>query len=628
VIDAVIDGRTYRFDEDDVFDHGGEADVYRFYPDPEFTRRHGNAAYVIKIFREDTEVQRRAARERQTKLRSFPQGLPANVVTPTALAYDLGRTKVIGYVMAFVPDATKLIEFKTRDYRVKHRVTTAQICRILVNLYDLVVAIHARGIVIGDFNDKNVLVGPNFEVYLIDADSLQYGSWECPAFVAGFVDPLICARPDPTHPKSFTALRKVHPHSTRTDWYAFSVIVFQLFMFAHPYMSGLHHPAKGEGPRRKGVQRIHRRLSVFHPRVGAQQSMTPLENLPDPLSTYFFNTFVRDVRGSFPRELLSPNLWTICGSCRTLHGRVKCPSCGAPGVANATTQSRRLNGRILAVAPAGDKTRCVYHEGGAYRREGGIELWRRAHDDRLSALVAGDRTVFASGSSFVLFNGHRPPERRSTQCVYGKTTVAANSRHVYWIHGSELVRDDGHSGPTTIGTIARNTTSIWTGERFGLALAQGGVLSKVLTFSASGQGMLGSYSLPLEFGTVIDAQCVINDDLAWLKVTSRTRKGTIVHRCYVFDAYGRLLARTVGRQGELAWLDQFNSSALALRSKLIVPVRRAGMVQIGIKGNELRQEMVHHGTEPLTQEATVGLYAHNGGILHASTTSITPITVR
>lgn len=628
MIDAVIDGRNYRFDDEDpniLVGHGGEADVFRFNPHTDFSRRYGNKAYVIKIFREDTEVQRRAARERQTKLRNFPSGLPGNVVTPVALAYDRWGTKVIGYVMVLVPNATPLIEFKTRAYRTANRVTTAQLCRVLANLHALIVAVHACGVVIGDLNDKNVLVGPNLEVYLLDADSLQYGSWECPAFVTGFVDPLICARPDPAHPKSYNNLRKAHPHSTHTDWYAYSVIVFQLFVLAHPYTSGLHHPAKGDGPRRKGVQRIHRRLSVFHPRVGLPQTMVPLDNLPQQLLQYFLAVFTRDQRGTFPRELLTTNLWMTCGTCHIEHGRSKCPRCGAPGVASSPPRSTQLNGHILAVAQQGGRTRCVYHESGAYRREGGQQLWQRSRDDRLSALVAGDRTVLASGASFALFNGHRPPERRSTQCVYGKTTVAANSRHVYWISGSSLVRDDAHGAITVIGTVAPHMTSVWVGERFGLVLVQAGVLSKVLTFGE--QGMLGSYSMPLELGTVTDAQCVISDGFAWLKVTSRTKNGTVIYRCYAFDPYARLRATASARQGQLAWLDQFDSSALPVRDKLIVPVRRAGIVQVGMRGEELRQETVLNGTEPLTQDVTVGLcLANDNGVLHASRNTITRVT--
>lgn len=170
-------------------------------------------------------------------------------------------------------------------------------------------------------------------------------------------------------------------------------------------------------------------------------------------------------------------------------------------------------------------------------------------------------------------------------------------------------------------------TSVWVGERFGLVLVQAGVLSKVLTFGE--QGMLGSYNMPLELGTVTDAQCVISDGLAWLKVTSRAKNGAVIHRCYAFDPYARLRATASARQGQLAWLDQFDSSALPVRDKLIVPVRRTGIVQVGLYGNELRQETVLNGTEPLTQDVTVGLcLANDNDVLHASRNTITRVSTR
>ena len=57
MITAVIDGQTYRIDDEDrnlLVGNGGEADVYRFTPTSEFLTRYGSGRYVVKIFRPAT----------------------------------------------------------------------------------------------------------------------------------------------------------------------------------------------------------------------------------------------------------------------------------------------------------------------------------------------------------------------------------------------------------------------------------------------------------------------------------------------------------------------------------------------------------------------------------------------
>jgi H/ACA ribonucleoprotein complex subunit 3 len=628
VITAVIDGQPYRFDEEDkrlLVGSGGEADVFRFFANADFTRRYGSGLCVLKIFRKaQNDAQRRAARERQAKLQAFPRGLPRNVVAPITLAYDESG-QVIGYVMAFVPDGTPLIEYKKAKFCRDHGVTPEVILRIMTNLHDLVTALHALGITIGDFNDKNVLVTPSHEVYVLDADSFQYGRWECPAFVPTFVDPKIVRLRDDR-----PVFRKIGQHEPTTDWYAFTVMLFQLLIRVHPYTGGFYTAAPGEGPVRD-LKRIELRLGAFHPKVKLPSIATPFESVPDGIVQCFRLVFEKEMRGVFPKQLLQT---TRQGPPRstpaapTAHP-VPPPRPQAPPLPPRRPQATSNPAmRLLSVSLQGGQPRYVYHESGSYRREGGrVVCSAPTHDARLSAFPAGDRTVLASlpSSSFAIFDGAgRNSGMVQTQTQFDRVTVAANGQHVYWIRGSELVRDDRRGGAVPIGKVAANSTSVWVGERFGVALVQAGVLTKVLTFNASGAGF-HDLTLPPNFGTVIDASCVVGDDLAWL-VLSTQLSGRVVNQCFVLNSQAQLQATAEATKDDGTWLGSMTSAAHATGNKLLVPVPRVGIVRVGITGQQARPEITYPGTSALVpnKDATVGLTYSSAGVLHYSTNSTTP----
>lgn len=586
---AVIDGQAYRIDDEDpqlLIATGGEANVFRFTPSAEFVRRYGRGRFVLKIFRKaTTDALRRAASERQTKLPAFPNGIDAGVIGPVALARDTNN-QVIGYVMAFVSDGTPLIEFKSARFCRENSVTPERILRIMANLHRLVTAVHARGVVIGDFNDKNVLVLPNDEVCLLDADSFQYGNWECPTFVPGFVDPQI-VEPRSDAPNVF---RKIGRHSQLTDWYAFTVMLFQLLVRVHPYTDGFYASANGGGSI-KGVQRIHRRISAFTPGVTLPDIATPFDRIPANIVECFRLVFDQDQRGIFPLHLLDGTAQAT-PSPKPTPPRQAPPATPRPqprpGTTAATTPSSP--GLLLAVALQGGQTRYVTHHNGAYRRQGGDAFWTTPYDNRITAIPAGNRTVMAADTSFVIFDGTRHSGTMATQKVLGRTTVAANSRHVYWLNQNELVRDDPSGRTVRIANIATHTTSVWVGERFGVALVQAGVLTRAMVFTEHGETHV--LTLPPSFGSIVNAHCAISDKLAWLTVSTRFG-GRTVNRCYVLDDVAHLHASTEANHSDYTWLGNVTPAAHAAKAKLLVPVPGIGIVRVGFAGRQIRQELIY-----------------------------------
>src|SRR5205085_1033924 len=100
---------------------------------------------------------------------------------------------ILGYTMPLLQSTDPLLRYSERSFR-QTGISTQTVVQIFQDLHDTVSKLHFYQLVIGDFNDLNVLVRDT-EAYLIDADSFQFASFPCTVFTARFVDPLLC---DPT----------------------------------------------------------------------------------------------------------------------------------------------------------------------------------------------------------------------------------------------------------------------------------------------------------------------------------------------------------------------------------------------------------------------------------------------
>ena len=648
MIEAVIDGRVHHFDPDDeksVVGNGGEADVFWLNnPTENLKRLAGSARLVFKYFRDDSEAHLRAADERQKKLPALPKRLTDNVAAiakPLAFGYDR-QGRIIGYVMAFVPDATPLLSFKTHAYRDKNQVTIRQLLRVLRDVWALIGSVHKYDVVIGDLNDNNFLIKKReLTAVLLDVDSLSYGEWPSTSFTDAFICPLICRPPDTTDRKTFRKtvmrLKKAGDHTELTDWYAFCVIVFQLLARLHPYLSGVHNPAPGKREF-QGVARIHMRISVFDPRVKTPPEVMKTgihwDHWPPALLEFMKRVFTEDLRCVFPIELLDPQLWIECPSCNTPHGHLICPRCGAKGVdpkpvSYSTAAPKKSSGErhALITVPQGGELRGVFHIDGAYRREDMSVVWDTSYNPQVSALVSGARTVFTVGSAFVVTHDGQS-RKYKTNNLYGRTTVAANSRHYYWVNGSSLARDGRRGSTVSIGSVPFDATSVWVGETFGLAVVQTGILTEVRTFDAEEMGWTGSCYLDTEIGTVTDVTCVVGDELAWLVISSQAHDGTTTNKCYVLDRHANLRATAEARDGDGSWLGATPRAACAIGDKLLLAMADAGIVQIGIRARAATAELVMPGTARYVRDRSplVSLCRTNTGLFLTTTSKITRIS--
>lgn len=300
-----------------VIGQGGEADVLDL-GDGRVLKRYKQPDHP-DLAGDPLRAAEAAARLRDAadKLAAFPRGLPDAVIGPLAIARGR-RREVVGYAMRKVGGAPMFTLGEPRARRAA-AIDLADLRAAFLHLHATVTALHAAGVIIGDFNDGNVLVD-GARCHLIDADSLQYGRWPCPMFTERHVDPRLCDRAAP-------APVLVRPHDAASDWFAFATMLFRALAWVGPF-GGVHQPADPRA-RVAPAARSLRGPSVFAADVIYPRAAAPLAGLPDGLARYFREVFDGGTRGPFPRALLEDLPLARCAPCAIDHARAQCPACRA-----------------------------------------------------------------------------------------------------------------------------------------------------------------------------------------------------------------------------------------------------------------------------------------------------------
>lgn len=564
-MDVYLSGKRVRVAASMAIGKGGEADVYdigggsalKLFKGPEHPDLAGDAAAQASA--------RARLDEQQRKLRAFPAQLPGRVVAPRELATDRQGARVLGYAMTLVGGAEVLLSFSDPARR-RAGLGGARIAAVLSDLWATVRALHAAGVVIGDFNDLNVLVRGE-EAHVIDADSFQLGGFPCRVYTERFVDPLLCdaaaPRPEP-----------VRTHEVSSDWYAFAVMLMQSLLCVGPH-GGVHRP-RAAADRVPQAARPLRRITVFHPDVIYPRPALPLESLPDELLHELHRVFVLDHRAPFPRELLARLTWSRCGQCGLESARARCPVCDRAqgGVVQSVTIVRgalkatrifATSGVILAAAAEGGALRWLYHEGGEYRREDGRVVLRGPLDPALDFWIQGETTFVGRGAEVATLAPCAPPARAAVDPIEGRPAFAASAGWTAAVRGGRLYRRraraaaggiaaliEGEEG-APIGDVLAGQTRIWIGERFGLGFYRAGELAVAFVFDAARSGLRDGVKLPGLRGRLVGQAVHFDEDRAWVHLAAE-RAGRVIHHVTLVRADGVVLASAEGEPGDGTWL--------------------------------------------------------------------------
>jgi len=603
---------------------GGEADIYALSGD-----------MLLKLFKppdhpdyENNPSEQQGARDRiathQTKLRQFPTGLPSRVVTPVELAFDSRGRAIVGYTMRFAKGEL-IIRLSDKGFRLGN-VSNDVVVRAFKDFWQTVNSLHASKVVIGDFNDLNSFFNPSGEVWVIDADSMQFGSYLCKTFTAKFVDPKLC------DPKDSSPML-VKPHNTDSDWFAFASILMQSLLFVGPY-GGVYKP-KTARERIPHSARSLRRITVWDPDVIYPKPAAPYASLPDELLQQFHSMFKKDQRGPFPLQLLEKLSWKTCRKCGLEHSRQSCPICESQigglvvekivQTVTGKVSSKlilKTGGVILAAAYQNGLKYLVY-DNGEYRREDGEIVARAAFDPHLRSRISGSKTLMGKGNQMLVLEKGQIKSRVAVDVSGTIPQFDTNSKHLYFSQGGRLQRDGELDTFSYLGDVLEGQTRFWTGPTFGFGFYWAGRVRVAFVFDPERPGINDTVKLPSMGGQLIDAKCFFASDRCWFFWTSQ-EQGARKNHCVVVKKDGTVIAHSEALDGEDSWLG--NIGAKCAVGEILLSSTDDGIVAIKVENGSAVESRRYPETEPFV-DTECSILVGDGGIYVVRRSEITHLKV-
>lgn len=608
-MEVFINGKRYRLDPSDSIGKGGEADVYKL-----------DDQTVVKVFKQpdhpdvvgnptEEEAARRRIDEHQRKLREFPTIRKGRVVAPMALALDRSGQRILGYAMTFLKQSEVLLRYSERSFR-GTAIDNNEVAAIFTDLYETVEGVHDSDVVIGDFNDLNILVAKS-QAWLIDCDSWQFGQFFCTVYTEKFVDPLLC---DPKADRPMLA----RPHNKDSDWYAYSVMLMKCLVFCDPY-GGVYKP-KIASLGIPHTRRPLRRITVFHKDVRYPKPAIPYEALPDDLLQYFHEVFEKDRRGKFPIQYLKNFRWTRCANCQAEHARAICPTCRkvAPGavkqvvtVRGKVTATRifKADGEIIFATVQDGDLRYYYRENGMNFREGGVPTSTVTVPSARYRIHGADTLIGVNGKVATLSGRSTNPDLLYVDSFRNVPMFDSNGDKKFWIENGVLMKD-GRLAPERIGQVLQSQTLFWVGPKFGFGFYRAAELNVAFVFDCDAHGLNDSVKIPPMNGHVVDSTCFFTDKLCWFMVSLR-QEGKAINRCVVIAADGSIQAVAEAEEGDGSWLSTIRGKCAA--GKYLFGVTDDGLVRLEVSNGTVVKSAEYPDTEPFVDEGCQ-LFAGKSGL--------------
>lgn len=523
---------------------------------------------VAKIWREPNDPfyannknDQQAAAQRLSlyakKLKQFPRQLPPHIIGPKDFVTNKNGV-IIGYTMQFVRGAEVLIKYGDMAFRQQMNISNNEIVDIFKHLHTTLQQLHQRNIVIGDFNDLNVLVKDK-QVYMIDTDSYQFGNYPCTMYTDKFLDPLICQL---ATQNNVSFMQMVSPHTRLTDWYAYTIMLMKSLLFVHPY-GGVHKP-KDPSKKVKDSLRTLQRVSIFDKDVLYPRHAYPLQVLPQQLNEYFHKVLHKDVREMFPVHLIQNLVWHRCQSCGIEHATLHCLVCQVQHVILSQQSSANIkvvpvfqtSGTIVYTAVMHDKLYYIYHENGMYKRENGRVVIQGNHDRGLYFGINGNTTLLAKEHMLVSINPHEDTQKIAVDMMGNVPCFVSNADDIFWASNGILQRANTMGlqfTPYHAGMVLQGRTALWLGDDFGFGLYTAGGILQGFLFDAKSAAINDQCTIPTTTGQIINADCIFGHKRCWLLL--QVKQGSqYINICYAFNQQGKLLGQWQTHADDGSWL--------------------------------------------------------------------------
>ena len=209
----------------------------------------------------------------------------SNVIVPDKFLYS-PKGELLGYTMRYIPQSFLLCRLFTRTFKETNGVTQKMTIALVKAIQQTIKKIHQAGITVVDLNEMNILVTPDMvSPYFIDVDSYQTPGHPATAIMESIRD-----RQSPSD-----------VFNEQTDWFAFAIMAFQLFIGIHPY--------KGKHPSVRGLDaRMKQNLFVLDPDVTIPKMCYPLDSIPTRLRQWMTD-LLQDGQRKAPPDDFSQSLF-------------------------------------------------------------------------------------------------------------------------------------------------------------------------------------------------------------------------------------------------------------------------------------------------------------------------------
>jgi hypothetical protein len=204
-----------------------------------------------------------------------------NVIKPEKLLLG-SKNQPVGFTSKFVHNEGALCQIFTRAFRERNGVTPTHIGDLVKKLQNIVHGVHRADCLVVDLNEMNFLLGSKLQdIFAIDVASYQTPHYRATALMESVRD---------RHMKH-------GQFNEGTDWFAFGILSFQMFVGIHPY--------KGRHPSVKTLDdRMMQNISVLHKDVGMPQSCYPLAVVPKNYLDWFHSVFEKGQRVPPPSDIV------------------------------------------------------------------------------------------------------------------------------------------------------------------------------------------------------------------------------------------------------------------------------------------------------------------------------------
>lgn len=253
----------------------------------EFKAQGGEGAVYVKgqtAYKIFTDTSRCITQAKIDELSALVQ---PNIIRPIHLILD-GKNLPAGYTMRAIGKAHSLCQLFPKAFRQRNNITPEITLRLVRQLQTGVCHIHSRGILVVDLNEMNFLVSTDFaELFFIDVDSYQTPSFPATALMESVRD------------------RHASTHTTGSDWFAFAVVSFQMFVGIHPF-KGTYAPLQHLPDNAAKLDaRMRGNISVLHSGVTVPAACLPFSVIPQSYVDWYRAVFEQGLRLPPPQSVQS-----------------------------------------------------------------------------------------------------------------------------------------------------------------------------------------------------------------------------------------------------------------------------------------------------------------------------------